>query len=281
MKKIVLNYLFIVTIIAIVIFFYFLKFTYTGQYFTYKTFDGNHLHLISGNRELFWFDVMHLNDANHPMFKRIENKFIDFNPDLILVEGGYNTFEGNRDEAIFAGESAFATYLAKQNGVQVEDIEPPLPEQIAYLQTKYNPEKILAMYHIRQITSIRFMPIDADFNFDSYLTIETQTLISNGLNVRSNSLNEILNIINSYLPQNIDAESFKYTNSKDLYKIYACENSALYPVYNDLVNFRNIYLIDLIRKKQDKYSKIFIVMGGQHLLDTKSQLKKIYSRKGT
>ena len=252
----------------------FFKFTYAGQSFIYKTFGGNNLHLNSGDKELYWFDVWHSNDPGDPMFKRIESDFIKFAPDLVLVEGGFNTFEGNRDEAVLQGESAFATYLAKQSGVEVENIEPSYPEQIAYLQTKHQPEMVLAMYLIRDICTKADMPVDMDFDLNAYLVKETQTLVEDGLDVGANTLDEILSIVNSYLPQKIDADTWR--NAKGVSEVYNKESGVLYPVYNDIYLFRNIHVVELIREKQSSYSRIFIVMGGQHLIDTKAQLQEMY-----
>ena len=253
---------------------YFFKFTYEGGSFIYKNFGGNNLHLSSGDRELFWFDVWHSNDPDDPMFRRIENEFTGFAPDLVLVEGGFDTFKGNRDEAILHGESAFAAYLAGQSGVKVEDIEPSYPEQISYLQKKYRPEMVLAMYLIRDICSKADMPVTVDFSLDSYLVRETQFLAGNGLNVSVNTQDEILGIVNSYLPQGIETQTWR--SAKSMSNVYNRKNGILYPVYNDIYLFRNIHAVDLIREKQQAHKKIFVVMGGQHLIDIKKQLRKIY-----
>ena len=255
-----------------------LKFTYAGQKFLYDTFGGNNLHLILGEKELFWFDAWHSNDPNDPMFERIENSFNSFNPDLVLVEGGFNMFEGNRDEAISEGESSFTVYLANQNNVTVEDIEPTFAAQIAYLQSRYEPEQILAMYHIRQIGSMLNEPVDTDFDFNDYLISETQYFIDNGLEIEVNSLDEILEIINSYLPQSINSETWRTgTGVSDVYNDFFKGKGVLSPIYLDIYNFRNRYLVELIQKRQVEYNRIFIVMGGQHLIDTKEQLRELYS----
>jgi hypothetical protein len=263
-------------LVAIVCFFGLAK---TGQKLWYDTFGGKNLHLTSDNseKELFWFDVWHTNDPNDPIFGRIEDSFNNFKPDLVLVEGSSDMFEGNRYEAILEGESAFATYLAKHNSVAVEDIEPPFSAQIAYLQTKYQPEQILAMYHIRQIGSIQDKAIDMNFDFNDYLINETQFLVDNGLGVEAESLEEILGIINSYLPKSIDSETWK--DERSVFAVYndlIRGKGELAPVYLDIYNSRNIWLVDLICERQAEYDRIFIVMGGQHLIDTREQLKEVY-----
>ncbi|ROR28219.1 hypothetical protein EDD66_105158 [Mobilisporobacter senegalensis] len=239
----------------------------------YRIVAGDHLYLTSQNKSLLWFDIVHSNNPHDIMFNDIEIKFVEFSPDLVLVEGGYNSFEGNRDTAIANGESAFAAFLAKQNEIAVDDIEPPFSKQIEYLQTKYPPDEILAMYLIRQIGSMELMEEDIDFDLDTFLLNETRFFIENGLNYSATDLNSILKTVNMYLPQRISKDNWR--NLK-VYRVYGKENGILYSVYNDTVNYRNTYLVEYIKEKMEQYDKIFIIMGGQHLLDTKQQLEELY-----
>ncbi len=257
---------------------YYFRFTLSGEYMLYDIFGGNDLHLTSDNKELYWFDVHHSNDPNDPMFKHIENMLTEFGPNLLLVEGGFNTFEGDRDTAIYEGESAFATYLAKQSGIPVEDIEPPFDRQIEYLQSKYQPENILAMYLIRQISLKQFAPDNSRFDFEGYLLSDTRRLKDNGLNYQGGTLEEILNTVNAFLPEPINADNWRDKDIEQARHVYQMEDGVLYPVYNDVYLFRNIWLVELLKEKKDLYDKIFIVMGGQHLIDTKELLNELYSK---
>lgn len=256
---------------------YYLKFTFVGESKLYDIFGGNDLHLAADSKEIYWFDVRHSNDPNAPMFQRIENALTGFNPDLVLVEGGADTFEGDRDTAIYEGESSFATYLAKQNGTQVENIEPPFDKQIEYLQSKYASDEILAMYLIRQISSQQWSPDNSKWDFDGYLLSDTQYFKDNGLNYQGETLEDILNTINSFLPESVNSGNWRDVDIKKMANIFNRKGGVLYPVYNDVYNFRNIYLVGLIKEKKDMYNRIFIVMGGGHLADTKEQLNELYS----
>lgn len=256
---------------------YYFKFTLSGESKLYDILGGNNLHLAADSKEVYWFDVRHSNDPNAPMFQRIENALTEFNPDLVLVEGGFNTFEGDRDAAIYQGESAFATYLAKQNGTLVEDIEPPFDKQIEYLQSKYASEEILAMYLIRQISSEQRSPDNSKWDFDGYLLSDTQYFKDNGLNYQGETLEDILNTVNSFLLEPVNSGNWRDVDIKKTAYIFNRKGGVLYPVYNDVYNFRNIYLVDLIKEKKEMYNKIFIVMGGGHLADTKGQLNELYS----
>lgn len=66
------------------------------------------------------------------------------------------------------------------------------------------------------------------------------------------------------------------------YRVFAAHHLELSNGYkslfwfDDVTNYRNVYLVELVQQKSH-YDKIFIVMGGQHLKDTKKQLQDIYS----
>lgn len=256
---------------------YFFQFTYRGQLIIYDLFGGNNLHLVSGDKELYWYDAWHRNNPNATIFRRIENALMEFDPDLILVEGGYDIFEGGRDEAISNGESAFTTYLGRINGIAVEDIEPPFISQIEYLQSKYPSDDIFAMYIIRQVSSWHFIDENSGIDFESELVSFSQFLMDNGLKWTGESFQDILNTVNSFLPQPITGDSWRDVDIREMELVYTKESGVLYPIYNDIYTFRNIYLLDFIAEKKNTYDRIFIVMGGQHLIDTQEQLSNLYS----
>lgn len=260
---------------------YFFHFTFNGQRVLYDIFGGNNLHLVSNDKELYWFYVQHRNDPNAPIFRRIENVFVEFNPDFILVEGGNDTFVGNRSEAIRGGESAFAAYLAKEKRITVENIEPPFERQIAYLQEKYPANDILAMYLVRQISSIQWADDNSEWDFEKFLLNETHFLKENGLDYSGETLEDILATINAFLPESINADNWRDVDIKKMNRVYAKESGVLFPIYRDVTEFRNIYLVELIKEKKNIYGRILIIMGGGHLEETKEQLNELYFSSGS
>ncbi len=257
---------------------YFFQFTLPGQKLLYSIFGGKNLHLVSQDKELFWFDVQHSNDPNSPMYRRIEKAFEEFSPDLVLVEGGYNSFEGDRESAIYNGESAFTTYLSKQAEIPVEDIEPPFHLQIEYLQSKYPPKDILAMYLIRQISSEQFAHDNSQTDFHQLVLDQAHFCIDNGLDYNSESLEDILEVVNSFLPEPINKTNWRDVDIRAVNYVYTKENGSLYPIYNDIYNYRNIYLMELLKEKSTQYNRTFIVMGGTHLAELKEQLQQMYTK---
>ncbi len=241
----------------------------------YRFLHGKHLHLKSEGKELFWFDVSHSNNPDDVMFRLLENEFDSFSPDLVLVEGGANSFEGTRDEAVLEGENSFGAYLAKTANIPVEDIEPPFIKQIEYLQNKYASEDIFAMYALRQIGSMELMPEDISINFDEFALDEIQYLTNEGLLYEGKTSDDVLITLNKYLPEPMNRDNWLNLN---VYRVYAKEKGVVNDVYLDVVEYRNIHLVELIQERSLTYNRILIVMGGQHLLDTKEELQKIYPR---
>ncbi len=263
----------IAALFVIIIFAVTLNVTHIWKNYKYRIFAGHHLRLSDGNKSLFWFDAVHSNNPRDIMFKDLESLLTENTPDLVLVEGGYDTFQGNRESAIAEGESAFAAYIAKQNGIIVENIEPPFAKQIEYLQTKYDPDEILAMYLLRQIGSQALMPEESNAHFYDILKNMTHFLIQNGLNYQNANIENILAVLNRFLPEPINDENW---HNLKVYRIYAKNDGIIHTIYDDVTSYRNIYLVELIQQKS-RYGKIFIVMGGQHLKDTKKKLQEMYA----
>ncbi len=261
--------LLLILIIAVV-----LNATHVWKNNQYRFLHGKHLYLQSEGKELFWFDVAHSNNPDDIMFRLLEAEFDSFSPDLVLVEGGANSFEGTRNEAILEGENCFGAYLAKAASIPVEDIEPPFIKQIEYLQNKYAPEDIFAMYVLRQIGSMELMPEDINTNFDAFALDEIQYLTNEGLLYEGKTSDDVLNTLNKYLPEPMNRDNWLSLN---VFRIYANEKGIVNDIYLDVVEYRNIHLVELIKGKSLTYNRIFVVMGGQHLLDTKKELQKVYS----
>lgn len=64
-------------------------------------------------------------------------------------------------------------------------------------------------------------------------------------------------------------------------RVYAKESGVLFPIYRDVTEFRNIYLVELIKEKKNIYGRILIIMGGGHLEETKEQLNELYFSSGS
>ena len=120
-------------------------------------------------------------------------------------------------------------------------------------------------------------PDNSQWDFNGALLSDTQFFKDNGLDYQGKTLEDILNTVNAFLPEPVNADNWRDVDIKKMDYVYSREGGVLYPIYNDVYNFRNIYLVELIKEKKDMYDKIFIVMGGRHLADTKEQLNELYT----
>lgn len=246
----------------------------------YDSQKANHLQLSSDNKTLFWFYTVHTVDPHDVMFQDIENKMTSFKPDLVLTEGGTSKRSyKSREHAISKGESAFTSYIASQSNIQVMDIEPPLDAQIEFLQGKYEPKSVLALYLARQLGSIQLLKTTSNYDLEKLLMSESNILADNGLKINKDllTLDYILEAINANISKPININNWQESK---LYREYGSKpdksGKAMSNIYNDLVLFRDTYLVQLIKTKKEEYSNIFVVMGYAHLEATKNRIEEIY-----
>jgi len=240
--------------------------------------DSKDLKLKNGDKELFWYYVeKHSYDRNDEVFKDIETEFISFNPDLILVEGSNNIDSKDRDEAIrIGGESRFISFLGYRNNVVVEDIEPPFKNQIEYLVKTNDIDAVYAMFLIRLLNSDK-----SRYESGSREVVDIFKHAIGYLKYLNTLLNVEKEIDNSYIEEMFR----KYFNksisnsdwySLDYYSVIYKSDGALYYLRNKITEFRNIWLVQLIKEKKSQFNKIFIMMGSGHLMSTKSELEELY-----
>ncbi len=244
---------------------------------TYKRVGGNHLHLKTGNKELFWFSGIHGYNPENPMFRDIKEEFNSFKPDIVLVEGHFND-ERFEDEisAIKSGESAYVSYLAMQNKLPCSDVEPPDSNLNKYLISKYGKRNVLTMYLIRQMIQWSRSPKNMDFEeiIIAYVKWEDENI---GYFNDEITLDKISLLLEPHTnTDKIDNSNWLTFDAKKY--LYFSENE-ISRVYNETLNYRNIYLVDLIENKKSEYDRIFIMMGFDHAKEVNESLAKIYKNK--
>lgn len=228
------------------------------------------VHIKKGNKEIFYFGSVHSNDYKNHMFKDILSNFIQFNPEIVLVEGGANKISyQNEMEAIKNGEMAFVSYLAKKMNIKSLDIEPSGRYIDSILSINFSKEQILSMYALRQtyqyinsskhnkivykktitnyINLINQQYIKIDYTELDFKTIFEMVLKETGISITEDNWNQQIKIIRRHLKQN---------------KIYA-----------KTIEIRDEYAIDKIISILKNYNRVFIIMGNQHLYNQEVLLR--------
>ncbi len=252
---------------------------------TYFRVGGNHLHLKSNQKELFWFNGIHNNNPNHRMFNDIEKEFNSFQPNYVLVEGDSNLkIYKSKEEAILSGgEPAFVSYLARNNGVQVESIEPSSKAQYDYLLEKYSGNDILAMYIIRQMYQIQREMKDSEeisYDFFEYFHGFIDNMINEGFPIENSVTNKyITDILRPHLTMEVTEDNWKDINIGQIVYFNNSPN-IINAIGEDITNFRDIYSVKLIKRlvEENEDIKIFVMMGGDHIKNQKEELEEIFSQ---
>lgn len=250
-------------------------------YFHYKNISSFHgadiIDLKSDNHSLLFYGSKHSNDKTDPMFKEIEKYFYNIKPQMVLVEGDFDKYDfTNVDEAILKGESAFVTYLAKKNGIPVESVEPSMKKQFDFLLKKYDKNKVLLMYILRQIYQYQNQQKNNPMNFQQTIGEYVNSMVGQGFPLNSDEakMDNILNLLKSYLNQNINNDNW---TSIDVYSIYNNNGTELNMIYNDVLNMRNEFLLSEIEENLKNNNRVFIIMGGNHVKEEKENIKDIFS----
>ncbi len=243
---------------------------------TYLRKGRNHLYLNDGTHELFWFNGIHSNDPKNIMFADLEKKFINFNPDFVLVEGGRDkNIKQNRNDAILHGESSFVAYLANMNKIECSSIEPSDSYIGEKLLLKYKMEDIIAMIAIRQINQWQRESKNRSIDFINmligFIRASSERLFIN-INLEIN-LKFIQDITEPHIGFRINNDNWL---SVPAFKIIHDDKNIINSILSETITIRNIYLIELIQEKRKKYNKIFIMMGFDHAKATMDELKTIY-----
>lgn len=128
----------------------------------------------NSNKHMIFYGSRHCNDKEDPIFKDIEKHLYEVNPEIVLVEGNFDkNLYIDKESAIKMGEIAFTSYLAQRNNILLKNVEPSLQEQFNYLLEKYEKEKVLAMYTLRQLYQYQNQqdknPIDFEVIIERYV----------------------------------------------------------------------------------------------------------------
>ena len=248
------------------------------EYRLYKRVGGEHLHLKSNNKELFWFNGVHGNDPKNPMFNDIKTEFQQFNPDVVLVEGHANLVNPSDElSAKKSGENVYVGFLATESGIVCKDIEPSDVEVNEYLIKLYGKKDVLTMYLIRQMVQWQ-REKNSDNEFEKqvidYLTWENKKI---GYFTGEITLDQVSELLKTHSKlSSINNSNWDNFNAKEY--IYFSENQ-ISKIYNDISNVRNQYLLKLIKKNLTNYNKIFIMMGFDHAKEVKKELLDIFEAK--
>lgn len=105
--------------------------------------------------QLQFLGVEHIYNPENPQFKSIESAWMDFKPDIALVESRTLTAFSSLIDAAKRGEPAFVVTLAKREGAEVRSLEPDFKVEGAALVAAESPERAHLFVTLRNYFSRR------------------------------------------------------------------------------------------------------------------------------
>ena len=198
---------------------------------------------LSGDgREVFLFGANHSKELNQ--INEIESSINPFNPEIVLIEGGFDKANFNsKEEAIKLGqEMGFTSFLCKEKGISMKSNDPSDSEEIKFLEENYKTEVVNLYFLLRDFSTKRTTKLPQ--NIDSLM---------------KEVLNEKFHLSKDY------GDYFNPTLSINLFN----------EVTRKLDFFRDSYLRDLLKGLLKKHKRIFIIKGDYHLESDLDKLQNL------
>ena len=242
----------------------------------YDRFRGGDLALSGGGRELFWFSGIHTNDPSHPMFDDLKRAFEEFDPDFVLVEGGFERRD-YRDarSAMLQGESAYTVYLARRAGISAGSMEPDLREQIERLSRRFEARDILAMYLLRQTVQLQRESALVRIDYPRHMTSYARRLRSAGLELTERELeaHELARLLSERTGVE---DPFSGWRRLPASRVVYDGDGSLHSVYRSVLEMRDEYGVDRIAEALRNHSRVFVMMGADHIAAQEEDLRALF-----
>ena len=220
--------------------------------------------LENQNKKLLILGSEHTNDPKNSQFNDFKKLFLEFKPEVVYVEGGWDKSDQIPKEslAIQKGEMAFIVFLAQKNNVKIESWEPGMKNEIEHLIKKYSKEELFAHFILRTVR--QYNQYGKSKGYFSRQIMEIKKLTNwNNFSYSMANLKKI--------HKNIFGVEFKPDNWK-LYNIppyilkgdTAIGPSVLNHIARDEMIFRDSFAVKAILNEFTKHKRVLAIMGAGH-----------------
>jgi len=222
----------------------------------------------NSNKSIVFFGANHSNEPNQIL--SIKKEIDIFKPEVILLEGNYNLADyPSENEAILRGGSmGFASYLAKTKGINLLSNDPMEKEEIDFVLHGYGKEICFLYFFIRNFESITRRG-KGELNELAEVVISNFIKNSNWVNYNYSlkNLEEIFKkIFKKTLVLNEDFRDYVNPTIK---------LSLLNQISEELSEFRDKFMLNLIKNLLNKYNRIFIIKGKSHLINQRIKIREL------
>ncbi|MBI4647166.1 MAG: hypothetical protein HY738_11400 [Bacteroidia bacterium] len=205
------------------------------------------LDLKNETKHLVYYGTEHSFNPSDTMFTDIEKRFTDLRPDIVFNEGGDDwPVINNRDSTI-----------------RLTGDPPPDSLEYKYLLSRFKKEDITLMYFCRQIEQLQNQVEISDSNFEKYMNVFFCDLKNNGILLNNDEIkySYMKNYYEKFFQTILKWKEFDPTNYQPIYS-----KTLLNEICRESTYFRDRHIVSIIEETLKTKNKIFVVMGGSHLV---------------
>lgn len=109
-----------------------------------------------GEGRLLYMGEVHSDNPADAQFQRIDQSWEAFRPTVAFYEGPDRGVADSREDTIRRfGESGYVRFLAKRSGIAVHRLNPPPPEQLAYLLDRFPSDQVSLFFFLNEAARLR------------------------------------------------------------------------------------------------------------------------------
>jgi hypothetical protein len=241
------------------------------------------LEFSNGKKTVVFCGVTHLtddSDIENPMFKKIEQKFFEFKPDIAINEGGdisKNIYTSKQVALLKDGEIGLTKILCDSMKIKTVDGDPTVDFEFQELLKTYSKGEFLAyivterlMWGLKGQHITDSIEIEKNYNrfIQNYIIKKGGIVLSNN----EQTFNFYKSNYELLLKRPFSILELEPTNPFE-------PNGKFQKIGRTSKEIRDQFLIRTVDKLLDTNDKIFIVFGGWHLLNCKPGLEEVINRR--
>jgi hypothetical protein len=229
------------------------------------------LELEASQGSLFYYGVFHSQDTGDKQFRVIEDKWKQFQPDVVFCEGGIWPLELSRELSISKhGEPGFLRYLSSRDRIKLKSLEPRRIQEAIYLSKIFSIPKIKTFYILRQAVLNRIQ--NKGMNEKHVARILSYFEKPPFSNTSPVNVKQFEHYVRKLFPQ--------LDNWRQVPEIwfYSCPKQSWLPrMFRQVNDFRNHIMIRKILREVKRGKRVFAVVGRSHVVRQEPVLRsKIY-----
>lgn len=231
--------------------------------------------LQNGKNQLLVYGTIHSNDSTNNMFDIIESGIIEFNPDIVIHEGGVieKTFLSRNKAIVESGELGLLKYLADKEGFLLLNGDINFNREFNELLKIYTREEVMYFF-ITQRFIFPLIHFSESTNLDSLYLNEFVDgyLKSNKINLlpEEKELKYYYELYKKYNGKRFELNDIDYNHLSPIVK-----GGHFNDVARKSAEIRDDYLLENINRNLQIHKKVMVVFGGWHILVLEPKLNQL------